>query len=102
MTPVTILLFPTASQAKDFRYPLFLPAHESFILQYFLSYGPGYQLDIPPSQRQDMNTPEDLANVLNTVTGKHTYTFWLYFILPFFLDKIIKDHLKSEYCLSLL
>lgn len=42
---------------------------KSFTLQYFLSYGPAYQLDIPPSQRQDMNTPEDLANVLNTVTG---------------------------------
>lgn len=70
MTPVTI---NNCSQQipKPLRLQIFsfLPGYESFTLQYFLSYGPAYQLDIPPSQRQDMNTPEDLANVLNTVTG---------------------------------
>lgn len=71
MTPVTINNYCSQQLPKpeSFYRFLFLPAHESFILQYFLSYGPAYQLDIPPSQRQDMNTPEDLANVLNTVTG---------------------------------
>lgn len=80
-------IVPNSFPSQRLQISSFLPAHESFILQYFLSYGPGYQLDIPPSQRQDMNTPEDLANVLNTVTGKHTYNFWLYFILPFFFGQ---------------
>ncbi len=39
------------------------------VLQYFLAYGPDYQLDIPPGRRHDMNTTEDLKNLLNTVSG---------------------------------
>lgn len=41
-----------------------IPEHE-----YFLEYGPDYQLHIPAGRRKDMNTPEDIANLLNTVTG---------------------------------
>lgn len=92
----------------------FLPGYESFTLQYFLSYGPAYQLDIPPSQRQDMNTPEDLANVLNTVTGNFNILtpcgftlFCLFFgeklfkiilnqnTLSLFCRESSEDHLKS-------
>ena len=37
--------------------------------QYFLTYGPDYQLSIPPGRRHDMNTTDDLKNLLNTVSG---------------------------------
>jgi len=41
-----------------------IPEHE-----YFLTYGPDYQLNIPPGRPHDMNTTEDLKNLLNTVSG---------------------------------
>ncbi|XP_044178345.1 histone deacetylase 8-like isoform X1 [Acropora millepora] len=41
-----------------------IPEHE-----HFLSYGPDYQLDIPPGRRHDKNTKEDLVNLLNTLSG---------------------------------
>ncbi|XP_068690376.1 histone deacetylase 8-like [Montipora foliosa] len=41
-----------------------IPEHENF-----LAYGPDYQLDVPPSRRQDMNSKEDLINLFNTLLG---------------------------------
>lgn len=42
-------------------------------LQYFLAYGPDYQLGIPPGRRHDMNTKEDLVNLLNIISGTHEW-----------------------------
>lgn len=41
----------------------------SSFFKYFLTYGPDYQLDIPPGRRHDMNTTEDLKNLINAVSG---------------------------------
>ena len=99
MTPVTINnCSQQIPKPKALQIFSFLPGYESFTLQYFLSYGPAYQLDIPPSQRQDMNTPEDLANVLNTVTGNFNILTPCGFTLfcPFFGEKLFKIILNQN------
>jgi len=50
--------------ALNQQLPLDIPEHE-----YFPAYGPDYQLNISPGRRHDMNTKEDLVNLLNTVSG---------------------------------
>lgn len=98
MTPVTINNCSQQIPNQRVQIFSFLPGYESFTLQYFLSYGPAYQLDIPPSQRQDMNTPEDLANVLNTVTGNFNILTPCGFTLfcPFFGEKLFKIILNQN------
>lgn len=48
-----------------------IPEHENF-----LAYGPDYQLDVPPSRRQDMNSKEDLINLFNTLLGNIKKIVW--------------------------